>query len=511
MNFFWLLLVLGLFTYLILQRSVPRITRTPIWLLWLVMMTPAAVLGFWAIVHGEDQPIPAIVAIAPFVLCFALYWWLVYRGRKPRESPTPDTTVPPPSNDAVIDAEEEFNPPASRLRPFDREEETKLKDCFPWSVYYIHNLEYRPQAVICRGQLRTDPDNAYKTVRDNIERGFGDRFLVVFHENWNAQQPFFVLVPNPQAQTIDRSESLPGDTPKGSRSRERTESDPILQPNFAALLLLITLFTTTGSGAIFSGVSPTDLQDDPALLLRGLPYSLSLIAILGTHELGHYLAAQWYKIRATLPFFIPFPVFLGTFGAFIQMRSPVPHRKALFDVSLAGPVAGLAIALPLLVWGFAHSEIVPLTENSGLLSFDSLTPSFSLLLTLIGKLTFGSALTAQKVIDLHPVAIAGYLGLIVTAFNLMPIGQLDGGHMVHAMFGQRTALGIAQVVRLLMLLLAFIHRDLWVWALLFFFMPIRDEPALNDVSELDNTRDFLGLLALTFLAIILLPAPNLLM
>jgi membrane-associated protease RseP (regulator of RpoE activity) len=493
MNFFWLLLLLGLTTYLILQRSVPRITRTPIWVLWLVMMTPAGILGIWTLIYGEDKPIPVILAIAPFALCFALYWWLVYRGRKPRESPTSKT---PESSltDLNTDLESEPDDRSARLRPLNFTEEKQLKDCFPWSVYYLHNLEYRPQAVICRGQLRTNPEKAYETIRENIERDFGDRFLVVFHENWNAQQPFFVLVPNPQAQEPNRP-----------------ESEQITRPGFALLLLLITLFTTTTIGTRLSGVSAEALQADPTLLWRGLPYSVSLLAILGTHELGHYLAAHFYKIRATLPYFIPFPVFLGTFGAFIQMRSPVPNRKALFDVSLAGPFAGLIVTLPLLVWGFAHSEVVPLSNQSGILSFDALTPNFSLLLTLIGKLTLGDALTAQKAIDLHPVAIAGYLGLIVTAFNLMPVGQLDGGHMVHAMFGQRTALGIAQVVRLLMLLLALIHRELWVWALLLFFMPMRDEPALNDVSELDNTRDLLGLLALTLLAVILLPAPKLLL
>jgi membrane-associated protease RseP (regulator of RpoE activity) len=493
MNFFWLLLLLGLITYLILQRSVPRITHTPIWVLWLVMMTPAGILGIWTLIYGEDKPIPAILAIAPFALCFALYWWLVYRGRKPRESTPLDTPEPSPTPSGT-DPESEPNLRASRLRPLDLTEEKQLKDCFPWSVYYLHNLEYRPQAVICRGQLRTNPDDAYRTIRDNIEHHFGDRFLVVFHENWNAQQPFFVLVPNPQAQ-----------------DRDQTTSESLARPGFATLLLLITLFTTTTIGTGLSGVSSVALQADPALLWRGLPYSLSLLAILGTHELGHYLAAQFYKIRATLPYFIPFPVFLGTFGAFIQIRSPVPNRKALFDVSIAGPVAGLIVTLPLLIWGIAHSEVVPLSDQSGLLSFDSLTPNFSLLLTLIGKLTLGDALTAQNAIDLHPVAIAGYLGLIVTAFNLMPVGELDGGHIVHAMFGQRAALGIAQIVRLLMLILALIHRELWVWALLLFFMPMRDQPALNDVSELDNTRDFLGLLALTLLAFILLPAPKLLL
>jgi membrane-associated protease RseP (regulator of RpoE activity) len=120
-------------------------------------------------------------------------------------------------------------------------------------------------------------------------------------------------------------------------------------------------------------------------------------------------------------------------------------------------------------------------------------------------------LNAETAIDLHPVAVAGYLGLIVTAFNLMPVGQLDGGHIVHAMFGQRASMAIGQVARLSMLLLSFLEQGLLLWAIILFLTPLNDEPALNDVSELDNRRDFLGLLAIGILLIILLPAPRILL
>jgi membrane-associated protease RseP (regulator of RpoE activity) len=120
-------------------------------------------------------------------------------------------------------------------------------------------------------------------------------------------------------------------------------------------------------------------------------------------------------------------------------------------------------------------------------------------------------LNAETAIDLHPVAVAGYLGLIVTAFNLMPVGQLDGGHIVHAMFGQRASMAIGQVARLCMLLLSFLEEGLWLWAIILLLTPLNDEPALNDVSELDNRRDFLGLLAIGLLLIILLPAPRILL
>jgi membrane-associated protease RseP (regulator of RpoE activity) len=327
-------------------------------------------------------------------------------------------------------------------------------------------------------------------VRENIEAEFGDRFFVIFQESLNGK-PFFALVPNPQAQ------------PKDGRA-----SEPVTRPFLALGLLLITLFTTTIAGAKFAGVSAKQWESDPSMLLQGLPYALALMAILSIHELGHYLAARFYKVRTTLPYFIPVPLFLGTFGAFIQMRSPIPNRKALFDVGIAGPLAGFVVTLPLLIWGLAHSSVVPLSDASRLFNFESLDPRFSFLLTLLGKLALGTQLTAQMAIKLHPVAVAGYIGLIVTALNLIPVGQLDGGHIVHAMFGQRTGAAIGQITRFLVLLLALLEKDLLLWAIILLFMPVADERALNDVSELDNWRDFWGFLALVILVSIVLPAPG---
>jgi membrane-associated protease RseP (regulator of RpoE activity) len=328
-------------------------------------------------------------------------------------------------------------------------------------------------------------------VRENIEAEFGNRFFVIFQESFNGK-PFFALVPNPQAQL------------KAGQETER-----VTRPLFALGLLLMTLLTTTAIGAAeIAGVSVEQWQADPAVLLRGLPYSLALMAILSIHELGHYVAARLYQLRVTLPYFIPVPFFLGTFGAFIQMRSPVPNRKALFDIGIAGPLAGFIVTIPLLMWGLAHSHVVPLSDTSGLLNFESLNPRFSFLLTVLSKWALGSQLTPKMAIHLHPVAVAGYLGLVVTAFNLMPVGQLDGGHIVHAMFGQRMGVAIGQITRLLVLILALLEPDLLLWAIILLLLPVADEPALNDVSELDNWRDLGGLIALAILASIVLPSPG---
>ncbi|HEY9822607.1 MAG TPA: site-2 protease family protein [Candidatus Sericytochromatia bacterium] len=486
----WLLLILlGLFTYFIVKRSVTSITKTPVWLLWLVMMTPALVWSGWTLVNGQDTPMPPLVVLGPFVVCPLFYWLLIQWGRrdlKPSATQETETTTQTTPREATIVLPKE----ESTLRPISKQEETELRNCFPWGVYYLQNVEYRPQAVLCRGKLRTNPESAYKTVRENIEAEFGDRFFVIFQESLNGK-PFFALVPNPQAQ------------PKDGRA-----SEPVTRPFLALGLLLITLFTTTVVGAEIAGVSAKQLQSDPSVLLQGLPYSLALMAILSIHELGHYVAARFYKVRTTLPYFIPIPFFLGTFGAFIQMRSPIPNRKALFDVGIAGPLAGFVITLPVLIWGLAHSSIVPLSDASRLFNFESLDPRFSFLLTILGKLALGNQLAPEIAIKLHPVAVAGYIGLIVTALNLMPVGQLDGGHIVHAMFGQRTGAAIGQITRLLVLLLALLEKDLLLWAIILLFMPVADEPALNDVSELDKWRDLWGFLALVILVSIVLPAPG---
>jgi len=487
---FWFLLLLGLVTYFMVQRSVAGITRTPVWILWLVLMTPALIWVGWTAKYGSQQSLPIALVIGPFLICPLLYWLLIHWGRKNLNPPSSTET-----QSQSLESKPVFRatPSPAVVRPLDQSEETQLRDCFPWSVYYIHSIEYRPQAVICRGQMRTTPTIAYQRIRENIEAQFGERFLVIFQEGLNGK-PFFALVPNSQARS---------DNPRST--------EPLTRPILALALVVVTLFTTTLVGVTFAGgsiTSNTKLGLQPSVLVQGLPYALALMTILGIHELGHYLAARFYKIRSTLPYFIPIPFFLGTFGAFIQMRSPVPNRKALFDVSIAGPMAGFGVTLPLLMWGLAHSTVVPLSAKSGMLNPNALNPNYSILLALLSKLALGAQLTATKAIDLHPVALAGFLGLVVTALNLMPVGQLDGGHIVHAMFGLRWAVAIGQIARLLLLGLSLVQPGFLLWAIIVFLMPISDQPALNDVTELDNRRDFWGLLALALLVIIILPAPK---
>jgi membrane-associated protease RseP (regulator of RpoE activity) len=485
----WLFLsLLGLTLYFIVQYSVVRVTHTPWWQLWLVLMIPAFVIAGWSLMHTSLEAIPTPLLVGSFLVSTVLYVFLI--GRNPRPLPEAQASG---TNPGEPKSEEVSS-------PLNKEEQTQLQNCFPWTVYYLKQIDLRPQAVICRGQLRAEAEVAYQTIRQNVQAQFGDRFLVLF-QTGAANQPYFALVANPYAKTAEKPKS-------------KAAQPPLNRPGLALGLLALTILTTTLAGLYLIDpalVKTSTLLKNPQIILQGLPYALCLMTILGIHELGHYLTAKFYKILTTLPYFIPIPIpyTFGTFGAYIQMRTPAPSRKALFDVGLAGPLAGFIVTLPILIWGLMHSDLTALPEKMGTMPLKAFNPQSSIFFAGLSRLIFGQALTNHLGINLHPVAVAGWLGLVVTALNLMPFGQLDGGHIVHAMYGQRVGIVIGQVCRILVLLLSLFAQPLLLfWGVLLLFMPAVDEPALNDVSELDSYRDTLGLLALGLLLLIVLPVPS---
>ena len=487
----WLILViLGPIAYLVVDRSIKNKTTTPVWLCWLVIMLPSFIWTTWTYIFGEEQPLPLPVFLLPLIVCPLLYGWLVRRGKLEKE-PEATTSTREQKPLAMAKTTAESNPPP---RPIDTQEETTLRNCFPWNVYYLQNIDYRPQAIFCRGKLKTIPEDAYQEIKKNIEQAFGDRFFLIFQESFRGK-PFFALVPNPHA-----------------KSKEKGEAENDRRVVFAAVMFLITLLTTTVAGVSIDGTLAEELLADPALLVKGLSYSLPLLLIIGVQKFSYFFIAGYYKIRTTLPYFIPFPFLLdnfavGTLGALSQRRSPIPHRKALFDLAIVSSLAGFLLIVPIAIWGFSLSSVVPLSESS---TFDlqAQDPRLSLFLSLIAKAALGSSLTAEMGVQLHPIAVAGCVGLFIAAINLIPIGQLDGGHIVHAVFGQKMAIAVGQITRILALLFALIHPYFWIWAIIMWLIPLIDQPALNDVTELDNKRDFLGLFALALLIVTILPLPN---
>jgi membrane-associated protease RseP (regulator of RpoE activity) len=243
----------------------------------------------------------------------------------------------------------------------------------------------------------------------------------------------------------------------------------------------------------------------PGLLLRGLWYSATILAILGCHELGHYFACRYYDVDASLPFFIPFPLAItGTFGAFIKIKEPIPTKRMLFDIGIAGPIAGFVVAVPALFIGIALSHVVRVPPN--FVGFELGEP---LLFKLATKLLWGTIQDGYS-LNMHPMAFAAWFGLLATALNLFPIAQLDGGHISYAVLGRRST-GVTIVTLLMAVGLAFFYSSWAVWTGVLVIMIVMfgpHHPRVFDEDEpLDRTRLYLALFAVLMFVVCFTPAP----
>lgn len=283
------------------------------------------------------------------------------------------------------------------------------------------------------------------------------------------------------------------------------------------LLLVLTIMTTTivGSRMQFNfehNLPAFDLNRDwsvfltfwrhPVTLLGGLPFSLTVITILLAHEFGHYLACVYYDINATLPFFIPFPSPIGTMGAFIRIKSPIYSKRILFDIGIAGPIAGFIFLLPALSIGLAFSKVVPGINHQGSLS--SLTFGVPPVLWLLERVIYPGVLPAD--IYLHPVARAGWVGVFATALNLLPVGQLDGGHILYALTGEKHRWISRAFIVLLIPAGLFFWQGWLMWAV-FLFLFARRHPAIYDLADIGEVRIRLGVLALAMFLLCFMLAP----
>jgi len=288
-----------------------------------------------------------------------------------------------------------------------------------------------------------------------------------------------------------------------------------------ALLFLLTILTTTVVGAELSNSfydgRPFDLNKDfegytriwhnPLYLIDGLPFSLTLLLILLAHEMGHYLAGRYYGVNVTLPFFIPAPTLIGTLGAFIRIRSPIIARRILFDIGIAGPIAGFITLLVPLVVGISLSKPVAWTVPRGDLIFGT-PPILRALEWMIFRHTDTSHLY------LHPVARAAWVGLLATALNLLPIGQLDGGHILYSFVGERTkflsrlfVVALAVLGVTLLFTSAYPAGIMWLlWSVVMFFLGMR-HPVIVDPTPLSPVRRWLGLAALIIFLLTFTLAP----
>ena len=273
-------------------------------------------------------------------------------------------------------------------------------------------------------------------------------------------------------------------------------------PRIHLVLFFLTVFTTLLAGALMEGAK---VLENPLELLKGIPFSFTLMFILGTHEFGHYYYAQKHKVDATLPYFIPAPPFLfliGTFGAFIKIKSPIYRKDALLQIGAAGPIAGFVIAVPALIIGLLLSDVVEKSNIQGALILGD-----SILMKILTWITHPKLMDSQDIM-LHPIAFAGWIGLLVTMLNLLPIGQLDGGHVAYAMFGKKQRL-IGQIAFIFLIPLSFLSINWLIWGLLLLIlMRSVKHPPIQDIHiPLSDTDKRIGYICLLIFIVCFIPAP----
>jgi membrane-associated protease RseP (regulator of RpoE activity) len=359
-------------------------------------------------------------------------------------------------------------------------------------VMDIESVEHVPPeergAIRLAGQLRQEPQTAY------------DYIAPRFHEQ--GYTPLLQEAPEGAAVL-----ALPGLLP-AKKSRLW----------LALLLFGITVVSTIVVGAmgvgllelgiaVALGVSLEGLNFDLGL---GLAFSAALLSILLAHELGHFLMARRLGVTVSYPFFIPMPLTnIGTMGAFISMKEPPPDRRALLLIAVAGPLAGLVVAVPVLLLGLALSEVQTFASIAQDGPVPILMEGNSLLYAAAKIIVFGRFLPdGVEDVFLHPVAWAGWVGLLVTALNLMPAGQLDGGHIYYALFGPRIARLTTWGVVVVLLVLGLLQWQGWlIWAVLIFLLGQYRAPLLNEITPLDTRHRLLAILGLVVFVLVFTPVP----
>jgi membrane-associated protease RseP (regulator of RpoE activity) len=290
----------------------------------------------------------------------------------------------------------------------------------------------------------------------------------------------------------------------------RVRREPVWR--YVFLFALTVLSTTQAGGLHYASFTTAFSEQIPrfpltTLLLHGLWYSLSILAILGCHELGHYFACLYYRVDASRPYFLPMPFLLtGTLGAFIRIRAPIPGKRALFDIGIAGPIAGFLVAVPVLLIGMHMSNVVKVPADFRGEVFELGEP---LLFKAAEWLTFGSIPDGYSV-NMHPMAFAAWFGMLATALNLFPIGQLDGGHISYAVFGRRST-AVTMIMVPCLIGLSFVSTSWVVWTvltvgMLLLFGP-RHPRVVDEEIPLDRSRLWLAAFALLMFVLCFTPAP----
>jgi len=366
----------------------------------------------------------------------------------------------------------EQSPLAPDVMSIPDEDLSIIRGIFGIDTFFATETIPYQEGVIFKGNMRGETEVVHERLTNSLQERLGDRYRLFSVENLDAK-PVIIVLPH--------------------RNDPRTTTLP--QKILAVLLLVATIATSLETGGLLLGF---DLFANMTRFWEPLPIAAGILAVLTAHEIGHRLLARRHQVRLSPPFFLP-TLEIGAFGAITRFESLVPNRKVLFDVAAAGPAAGGIVSLLMLLVGL-------LLSHPGS-SFQVPTEFFqgSILVGTLARVVLGTAVQ-QSLVDVHPLTVIGWLGLVITALNLMPAGQLDGGRIVQAIYGRKTA-GRTTVTTLIVLAIASLANPLALyWAIVIVFLQ-RDleRPSLNDLTEPDDARAALGLLALFLMIATLLP------
>ena len=361
------------------------------------------------------------------------------------------------------------------VSPIPDEDLAELKGIFGIDTFFATETIPYQDGAIFKGNLRGEPDSSYARMSQKLEERFQDKYRLFLVESPEAK-PVVVILPktnDPQPTTL-------------------------AQKNLALVLFIGTILTSLESASLLQGF---DLFSDFGRYGEAVPLSLGLWAVLIAHEIGHRVVANRYNIRLSVPFFLP-TWQIGSFGAITRFESLLPNRTVLFDIAFAGPAVAGVISLVLLVTGLTLSHPGSI--------FQLPTEFFrgSILVGSLAKVVLGSALEAS-VVDIHPLVVMGWLGLVITALNLLPAGKLDGGRIVHAIYGRKTARRTTLATLIILGIVALFNPTNPIplyWAILILFLQ-RDleRPVQNELTEPDDSRAAWGLLILFLTLATLIP------
>ena len=362
--------------------------------------------------------------------------------------------------------------PQPEIMPIPEEELSTIRGIFGIDTYFATETIAYQEGAIFKGNLRGEPEDVFKRLSASLRERVGDKYRLFLLENPEGR-PVVIVLP----------------------SRNDPRSMSAGQKAFAGILLVATIATTFEAGGILLNF---DFFSNVGRFQESLPIAVGFFTVLIAHELGHWILARRHQVRLSLPYLLP-SVQIGCFGAITRFESLLPNRKVLFDISLAGPAAGGIISLLILVVGLL------LSHEGSLFQLPNQFFQGSILVGSLSRVILGDTLQLS-VVDVNPLVIIGWLGLVVTALNLMPAGQLDGGRIVQAIYGRKTA-GRTTFATLIILGIVGLGNSLALyWAIVILFLQ-RDleRPSLNEITEPDDARAALGLLALFLMVATLIP------